>query len=94
MAREVGAEEPSPDFEGVFRKVAELPKGHPPKASAGSTLRGDRVPAGGVARLPLPRRLQHGNSAGAILSFFEQVEPVKSPGSRSTADQQAMTSTG
>jgi hypothetical protein len=26
MAREVGAEEPSPDFERVFRKVAEKPK--------------------------------------------------------------------
>jgi hypothetical protein len=30
MAREVGAEEPSPDFERVFRKVAEQPK-KPPK---------------------------------------------------------------
>ena len=27
MLREVGAEEPSPDFERVFRKVAEQPKG-------------------------------------------------------------------
>lgn len=27
MAREVGAEEPSPDFERVFRKVAEQSKG-------------------------------------------------------------------
>jgi hypothetical protein len=34
MAREVGAEEPSPDFERVFRKVAEQPKGNPPKAGA------------------------------------------------------------
>jgi hypothetical protein len=33
MAREVSAEEPSPDFERVFRKVAEKPKGHPPKPS-------------------------------------------------------------
>lgn len=29
IAREVGAEQPSPDFERVFRKVAEQPKGHP-----------------------------------------------------------------
>ena len=29
MAREVGAEEPSPDFERVFRKVAEKPKETP-----------------------------------------------------------------
>jgi hypothetical protein len=29
MAREVGAEKPSPDFERVFRKVAEQPKGAP-----------------------------------------------------------------
>jgi hypothetical protein len=36
MAREVGAERPSPDFERVFRKVAEQPKGPPPRASAGS----------------------------------------------------------
>jgi hypothetical protein len=28
MAREVEAEKPSPDFERVFRKVAEKPKGH------------------------------------------------------------------
>lgn len=33
MAREVGAEKPSPNFERVFRKVAEQPKGTPPKAS-------------------------------------------------------------
>ena len=33
MAREVGAEEPSPDFERVFRKVAEQPKERPPKPS-------------------------------------------------------------
>ena len=33
MAREVGAEQPSPDFERVFRKVAEQPKRLPPKAS-------------------------------------------------------------
>ena len=29
MAREVGAEQPSPDFERVFRKVAERPKEAP-----------------------------------------------------------------
>ena len=34
MAREVGAEKPSPNFERVFRKVAERPKGFPPKPSA------------------------------------------------------------
>jgi hypothetical protein len=28
MVREVGAEQPSPNFERVFRKVAEQPKGH------------------------------------------------------------------
>jgi hypothetical protein len=33
MAREVEVEQPSPDFERVFRKVAEQPKGHPPKPS-------------------------------------------------------------
>jgi hypothetical protein len=32
MAREVGAEKPSPDFERVFRKVAEQPKGHPQRS--------------------------------------------------------------
>jgi hypothetical protein len=31
MAREVGAEEPSPDFERVFRKVAERSKRPTPK---------------------------------------------------------------
>lgn len=36
MAREIGAETPSPDFKRVFRKVAEQPKGKPPKANAGS----------------------------------------------------------
>lgn len=36
MAREVGAEQISPNFERVFRKVAEKPKGFPPKASDGS----------------------------------------------------------
>jgi hypothetical protein len=36
MACEVGAEKPSPDFERIFRKVAEQPKGSSPKASAGS----------------------------------------------------------
>jgi hypothetical protein len=34
MAREVEAEKPSPNFERVFRKVAEQPKGFPPKPSA------------------------------------------------------------
>jgi hypothetical protein len=33
MAREVGAEKPSPNFERVFRKVAEQTKGFPPKPS-------------------------------------------------------------
>lgn len=33
MAREVGAEYPSPDFERVFRKVAEQSKEKPPKPS-------------------------------------------------------------
>ena len=32
MAREVGAEQPSPDFERVFRKVVEQPKGIHPRA--------------------------------------------------------------
>jgi hypothetical protein len=31
MAREVEAETPSPDFERVFHKVVEQPKGAPPK---------------------------------------------------------------
>ncbi len=35
MAREVGAEKPSPDFERVFRKVAQKPKrSTPPKGGA------------------------------------------------------------
>ena len=34
MAREVGAEQPSPNFERVFRKVAEKPKRPTPKATA------------------------------------------------------------
>ena len=48
MVREVGAETPNPDFERVFRKVAEQPKGAPPKASgkarsvAGSSRRASR----------------------------------------------------
>jgi hypothetical protein len=42
MAREVGAEQPSPDFERVFRKVAEQPKGVRPKASAGSAAASSR----------------------------------------------------
>jgi hypothetical protein len=33
MAREVEAEKPSPDFERVFRKVAEQPKGFPPNSA-------------------------------------------------------------
>jgi hypothetical protein len=33
MAREVGAEEPSPNFERVFRKVAEQTKGAPATSS-------------------------------------------------------------
>jgi hypothetical protein len=31
MARTVGAETPSPEFERVFRKIAEKSKGRPPK---------------------------------------------------------------
>ena len=38
MAREVGAEEPSPNFERVLRKVSEQPKGIPP-SKAGRTRR-------------------------------------------------------
>jgi hypothetical protein len=34
MAREVGAEQPSPDFERVFRKVAEQRKRPTPKAGS------------------------------------------------------------
>jgi hypothetical protein len=41
MARKVGADTPSPDFERVFRKVVEQPKGHTSKASAES---GDGFP--------------------------------------------------
>jgi hypothetical protein len=33
MAREVGAEQPSREFERVFRKVAEQPKGFPVKSN-------------------------------------------------------------
>lgn len=40
MAREVGAEKLSPDFERVFRKVAEKPKGHP-KPSGRRSRRSD-----------------------------------------------------
>jgi hypothetical protein len=43
MAREVGAEEPSPDFERVFRKVAEQPKGHPPKPSGRRSRRSAKL---------------------------------------------------
>jgi hypothetical protein len=42
MVHEVGAEQPSPDFERVFRKVAEQPKGHPPKPSGRRSRRSDR----------------------------------------------------
>jgi hypothetical protein len=42
MAREVGAEQPGPDFERVFRKVAEQPKGFPPKTSARPSRRSAR----------------------------------------------------
>ena len=41
MAREVGAEKPSPNFERVFRKVAEKPKG-PPKPKEARSRRSDR----------------------------------------------------
>jgi hypothetical protein len=42
MAREVEAEEPSPDFEHVFRKLAEKPKGHPaPKPLGRRSRRSD-----------------------------------------------------
>jgi hypothetical protein len=43
MAREVEAEEPSRDFERVFRKVAEKPKGHP------SSKANEKVRSGGVS---------------------------------------------
>ena len=44
MAREVGAEKPSPDFERVFRKVAEQPKGSPnPNFSNGVGASGSRI---------------------------------------------------
>lgn len=36
MAREVAAEQLSPDFERVFRKVAEQPKSASPTANGGS----------------------------------------------------------
>lgn len=42
MAREVGAEEPNPDFERVFRKVAEQPKGFAPKPSGRRSRRSGR----------------------------------------------------
>ena len=41
MAREVGAEQPSPNFERVFRKVAEQSK-EPPKPSGRRSRRSDR----------------------------------------------------
>jgi hypothetical protein len=40
MAHEVGAEKPNPDFERVFRKVAEQPKGAP-KPSGRRSRRND-----------------------------------------------------
>jgi hypothetical protein len=42
MAREVGAETPSPDFERVFHKVSEQSKGASPKPSGRHSHRGDR----------------------------------------------------
>jgi hypothetical protein len=42
MAREVEADNPSPNFERVFRKVVEQPKGAPPKASGGSASASSR----------------------------------------------------
>jgi hypothetical protein len=42
MLREVGAEEPSPDFERVFRKVAEQPKGMTPKPSGRRSRRSEK----------------------------------------------------
>jgi hypothetical protein len=44
MAREVEAEQASPNFERVFRRVAEQPKGFPPKPSVRRSRRnGKRV---------------------------------------------------
>jgi hypothetical protein len=43
MAREVGAEQPSPDFERVFRKVAEQPKGTPKPSGRRSDRNAKRV---------------------------------------------------
>ena len=45
MAREVGAERPRPNFERVFRKVAEQPKGFPPKPSARRSRRNGGKPS-------------------------------------------------
>jgi hypothetical protein len=45
MAREAGAEQASPDFERVFRKVAEQPKGHPPPKPSGRRSRRNEKPA-------------------------------------------------
>ncbi len=42
MAREVEAETPNPDFERLFRKVANQLKGAPPKANAGSASSSSR----------------------------------------------------
>jgi hypothetical protein len=42
MAREVEAEEPSPELERVFRKVAEQPKGFPPKPSGRRSRRNEK----------------------------------------------------
>ena len=43
MAREVVAETPNPDFELVFRKVAEKPKGHPKPSARRSRRSGQQV---------------------------------------------------
>jgi hypothetical protein len=43
MAREVGAEEPNPNFERVLRKVAEKPKGHPKPSGRRSRRNGQQA---------------------------------------------------
>ena len=42
MAREVDAETPNPNFERVFRKVAEQPKGFPPMPSVRRSRRNEK----------------------------------------------------
>jgi hypothetical protein len=42
MAREVEAENASPNLERVFRKVVEQPKGFPPKPSARRSRRNEK----------------------------------------------------